>query len=381
MTRETSPILHLTYSRHGGAGNIASLLVQSQQDLGYGSRLVTVADQSISSKPLVDPLQALAAATDQFVLAKPGSELFTVFRNRISRIADRFEADGAILHLHWLPAAASDVLASELSERALKTIWTLHDYRPITGGCHYPSQCNGFTCGCHECPQVRGFARGLVTRSLERKMESLIGRNITFVSPSAGLFHAAKQSLASAGHKVELIPNPVASDINTVSEPRFVSNSKQYIFVAANVEEKRKGLASVLDWWTAARQASETLLLVGKGSEKFQSETEGIFAAGSMQPEELVTAYRNSKALVFASSEDNAPGVLAEAVSYGLPIICLDAHMRSWLVDDGLSTLEIDQVRRLTRADAESLVRSYELFLKARQPQVAAQRYLELYFS
>lgn len=371
----------MTYSRHGGAGNIAQLLVQSQQELGYNSQLVAVADQSISSKPLADPVQALAAAIDQFLLARPGSELLTVFRNRISRIADLIEAEGAILHLHWLPAAASDALMSELSKRALKTIWTLHDFRPITGGCHYPSQCMGFTSGCHDCPQVRGFARGLVTRSLERKVESLIGRNITFVSPSAGLYQAAKQSLVAAGSMVELIPNPVAISANKFSEQRLVSNLKQYIFVAANVEERRKGLARVLDWWAAARQPGETLLLVGKGSEKFQSETEGIFAAGSMQPEELVTAYRNSRALVFASSEDNAPGVLAEAASNGLPIICLDAQMRRWLGNDGLSTLEIDQVRRLSKDDAESLVRSYKQFLQERQPQVAAQRYLELYFS
>ena len=381
MTQEASPILHLTYSRRGGAGNIASLLVESQNELGYDARLVTVADYSISSKPLSDPVQALAAAIDQLVLAKRGSELFTIIRNRISRITDRIEADGAILHLHWLPAAASDALASELSKRALKTIWTLHDYRPITGGCHYPAQCNGFNSGCHDCPQVRGFARGLITRSFERKVESLSGSSITFVSPSTGLFQAAKHSLAAAGHKVELIPNPVASSTNTLSEPRFVSNSKQYIFVAANVEEKRKGLSSVLDWWAVVRQPSETLLLVGQGSEKFQSTTQGIFAAGSTQPVELANAYRNSRALVFASSEDNAPGVLAEAASHGLPIICLDPQMRAWLSDDGLTTLELDQVRRLSKADAESLVGSYEQFLQARQPQVAAQRYFNLYFS
>ena len=381
MTRETSPILHLTYSRHGGAGNIANLLVQSQRDLGYEARLVTVADESISSKPLADPVQSLAAAIDQFVLAKPGSELFTVLRNRISRIADRIEADGAILHLHWLPAAASDALASELSERALKTIWTLHDYRPITGGCHYPSQCNGFTSGCNECPQVRSFARGLVKESLEQKINSFSEKNITFVSPSYGLFQAAKQSLVAAGHKVELVPNPVLRGASKFSEPRLASDAQQYIFVAANVEERRKGLTSTLDWWTAARQSSETLLIVGKGSEKFQSETEGIFAAGSMQPEELVTAYRNSRALVFSSSDDNAPGVLAEAASHGLPIICLDAQMRTWLGNDGLSTMDIEQVRQLSKGDKKLMCRGYELFLQERQPQVAAQRYLELYFS
>ena len=360
---------------------MAQLLVQSQQELGYNSQLVAVADQSILAKPLADPVHALAAAIDQFLLAKPDSELFTVFRTRISRIADRIEADGAILHLHWLPAAASDALVSELSNRALRTIWTLHDYRPITGGCHYPSHCSGFTSGCHDCPQVRGFAKGLITRGLERKVESLSGRSITFVSPSTGLFQAAKQSLAAGGHKLELISNPVAGGTNTVSEPRFISNSKQYIFVAANVEEKRKGLDRVLAWWAAVRQQGETLLLVGQGSEKFQTITQGIFAAGSMQLEELANAYRNSRALVFASSEDNAPGVLAEAASHGLPIICLDTQMRTWLGSDGLSTLEIDQVRRLSKSDAESIVRSYERFLQTRQPQVAAQRYLELYFS
>ena len=55
--------------------------------------------------------------------------------------------------------------------------------------------------------------------------------------------------------------------------------------------------------------------------------------------------------------------------------------MRAWLSDDGLTTLELDQVRRLSKAEAESLFGSYEQFLQARQPEVAAQRYLNLYFS
>lgn len=340
-----------------------------------------MADQSISSAPLADPIQAMAVVLDQFVLAKPGSALFTVFRNRISRLADKVEAFGGVLHLHWMPAACSDALISEFTGRALKTVWTLHDYRPLTGGCHYPADCLGYANGCKGCPQARTLASGTIARSLSRKTKSLTGSRITFASPSVGLFQAAQQSFVAREHDIKLIPNPVASVDLGSDLAGSVSDSKHYIFVAANVTEKRKGLDRVLAWWANEAQQGEKLLLVGQHSEKFASRDNGIVAAGSLAPAELANAYRGSKALVMASREDNAPGVLAEAALHGVPIICLDAQMKDWLASDGLQTYSVEQVRQLSSREAESLRQRYELFLAEREPRLVAQRYLELYFS
>jgi glycosyltransferase involved in cell wall biosynthesis len=39
--------------------------------------------------------------------------------------------------------------------RELPVVWTLHDLIPITGGCHYPGECAGFTQTCGNCPQQK----------------------------------------------------------------------------------------------------------------------------------------------------------------------------------------------------------------------------------
>jgi glycosyltransferase involved in cell wall biosynthesis len=60
-----------------------------------------------------------------------------------------------LVNLHWvarwldLPSFFSSL------PRELPVVWTLHDLIPITGGCHYPGECAGFTRTCGNCPQQK----------------------------------------------------------------------------------------------------------------------------------------------------------------------------------------------------------------------------------
>lgn len=373
-------VTHLSYSSTGGAGNIASSLAAAQRDLGHDSRLVTVSNRSISSEPLRDPIQSLAALLDQFVLAKKSSELFSLVRSKISRLASEIRDEGQILHLHWLPGAISSTVLGELSKQSLRTVWTLHDYRPFTGACHYPQDCEGFATGCTSCPQARALARPLVSASLRKSISDLDNCKVDFVAPSSGLFQAVAKSQLGLAHRVHMIPYPVSgksgSEGSSISKR---SGSDKFLFVAANVDEPRKGLKQTLEWWAAIRRDEEHLLLVGRGSEKYTNQQAGIRGMGELSALDLQAYYSSCCALIFSSSEDNAPGVLSEAACFGLPVICLNPKMAEWLRRDGFPFSSLEKIRAGLSDRPASVFSEYSRFLSDRRPEVIAQKYLELY--
>jgi glycosyltransferase involved in cell wall biosynthesis len=281
-----------------------------------------------------------------------------------------------------MPGALSDILISEMADHAVRTVWTLHDYRPFTGGCHYPSGCNGYESGCAKCPQVRAWGESKVRLGLSKKISAFSSSKLNLVAPSHGLLEAAGASKFAVGHSVSYIPNPVDSSLlRGIPEPEPQSRVGSYLFVAANVEERRKGLREVLSWWKRNRKTGETLRIIGAGSDKFGDSENAIIGLGSKSPEELQKHYSESSALLFASTEDNAPGVLAEAALAMLPIVCLNEAMIGWLDKDGLTCLSIDEVRSLQDRGLSELSSTYRSFLAEREPMKVAQRYLDLYYS
>jgi glycosyltransferase involved in cell wall biosynthesis len=60
-----------------------------------------------------------------------------------------------VINLHWVARWLD--LPSFLGSLppAVPLVWSLHDLIPITGGCHYPGECDHFTRQCGNCPQQR----------------------------------------------------------------------------------------------------------------------------------------------------------------------------------------------------------------------------------
>lgn len=378
-----APIRHLTYTMNGGAGAIAALLASSQKDLGFDAEIVVAAEESISSKPLSHPIVALAAVLDQYVLAKPSAELISIARAKLKPILQTLSAEGTVVNLHWTTGAISELAISEMLNSGLKVFWTLHDFRPLTGACHFPKGCEGFTTGCKKCPQLRAPFGGIARVDLSRANRK---SNPILVAPSAGLAEAAKRSYLGMRSKVLAIPNPVRrASISTASVGKEqVGSCTNFLFIAANVDEPRKGLRNVLNWWDSHRPAGGRLTLAGKNSAKYSGIVPGVTGVGSLTGEGVDQLMSSHQVLLFASSEDNAPGVLAEALRNGLAIVCLDDNMKNWLqldgvpVIDGSLAVDSDLLRYYLEATLPALRDS---FLINRDPEHVARKYIDAYFS
>jgi len=165
----------------------------------------------------------------------------------------------------------------------------------------------------------------------------LASPNLTVVAPSAGMRIAAEEAGAL---NVVQIPNPLDSFwASSRTKKTLTLHGLRFVFVAAKVDDPIKGLQSILRWWDDRPDWFISLTIVGANSLEYASTSKGVLARGPLDREHLRNEFLQADVLVFASEEDNAPNVIAEAVGCGLPILCLGDKMRSWLELDGTPLL------------------------------------------
>jgi hypothetical protein len=220
--------------------------------------------------------------------------------------------------------------------------------------------------------------------------ESFKTGNLTLVCPSEGLRLAAAESLLGLHARVVKIPN--VSSI--ASAPRELRNSGEnlkvrfpsvFLFAAADVREKRKGLGGVISWWTAqARTPDAQLWIAGEGSEGFADSSRNIISFGTLTKSKLEEKMAEASYFVFASDADNAPGVIQEAIENEMVIICMNTKMQAWLQLDGIFSIPPEEVdwellESLYSSSAEAAIQSNSKFLDDRRPESVAKAYQGLY--
>ena len=323
--------MHLTTSNSGGAGVAAVRLAKAQQnDLRTIARVSTPKDasssrrgilvqktRSIESKVLTGIQQTIAQKEVRFVSPLSVSQLDW------EHIRD-FSPD--ILHIHnWYNFLSLEDIRQLLQR--FKVVFTSHDERLLTGGCHITFGCERYLKGCHSCPQVR-FASNMIFRSAN-SLQGILreSNNYSIIAPSNWL--VAKFQLSpfiNPAAQIKLIPNviPMGKYSPTARTPRL---NIAFLFVTNKANPANKGLPEV-------QKALEKLSRLNAGIE-FQLQIAGIESksglgatenysvkySGQLSDTELQDLYSNSDALIVASKSENSPNVISEAQLRGAIVI------------------------------------------------------------
>lgn len=393
---------HVTFSKTGGAGEVASLLVKAQNELGVDARLISLIDKDLRAEPFKVPSITAAAALDEILVSNHSSPtIISLFRSSLNRVHTNNLRENSIVHLHWVSGVLDHKHVKSLLSSGKKVVWTLHDMAPFTGTCHHSHGCTEFEAACSNCPQVRSQFRSKVGLNLEQKLFGAPEKNLILVAPTPWMAEKARKSAAFRNQRIEIIDNPIRDEFFLDSNSGY-SGKMSYLpsgneslvlaAVASDLSNPAKGILMLVDVFRQLRQLDPRikLNLMGRRGESFHHPEAGVFWHGSVSVAKLIEIARQSDLLVSASSAESAGLTVREFGSLEIPSIAIRAGGIENLLEDGISGLLVSNAEELREKLSEILrgqISFSKLGIKARElatqnkPAITAQKYLEIYRS
>lgn len=311
-----------------------------------------------------------------------------------------------VIHFHWINKGFLHLKSLDrLIKSSRPIVITLHDMWYFTGGCHYTEGCERYMTGCGHCPMLkRPSLRDVSASMAEFKKVIFAGSdNVRIVACSHWLAEEAMKSPVFANRRVVVIPNPIDTTLFSPADKAAsraklgLKNEGFYLgFVSANLKDKRKGMEGFMKAIHFLQQSNpalaekSTVLMIGKPPDEPIAFPVKVVWSGYLESEELMALWYNAMdVFISASSQDNLPNTIMEAMSCGTPCIAydiggirdmIDNTENGYLIPYGETDLMAGRIAEMALSAAESMrVSAREKVLKFfDQPAVAAQ-YLEVY--
>jgi glycosyltransferase involved in cell wall biosynthesis len=224
------------------------------------------------------------------------------------------------------------------------------DMAPLTGGCHYFWECNGYKMNCGSCP-------GLFSKN----KEDFTFRNILFkkkyidktpIYPIGGSWVRDKlrQSYLYSkrlSFEVNVVVNEVLFSDDSRHKARssfdIVDGKTVIFFGALHLNEKRKGLdllikalLSLKESLTESELRNLVFIIAGANYQEILSilpfET---VALGSLSPEQLPSAFKAADIYLSPSIEDAGPMMVTQSLMCGTPVVAFETgEATSLILDD-----------------------------------------------
>lgn len=243
-----------------------------------------------------------------------------------------------ILHLHWVSGMLSPESVAALQALGKPIVWTLHDQRPFTGGCHFSDGCRRFQTDCAECPQLKPDFNHLAEFNLNNRAAAVDASAITVVTPSRWLGECARSSRFFGKSRVEVIPYGLETDIfrkidkaAALETLGLKSGPMSFLFGADNILEPRKGVQTLVQAIQICAKNSKFAAAIQLGKVRFLSfglngealrNLPGFKNLGRISGDEKMAAvYSAADVFLCPTLEDNLPNTILESMACGTPAI------------------------------------------------------------
>jgi hypothetical protein len=352
--RYMNNIVHLSTGHAGGAGLAARRLNEALNSHGIPSTFMAIEKTGFFANVNEveikrHGIQKITSAINtriqnninQSVSVTLSSSRATNLGNMLSKLDER----NTILQVHnWFNLLSFQDLRAVASSK-FRVVFTMHDQRLFTGGCHYSFDCRGYETSCSNCPLVSALGKTKVSRNhlFFQEMFSIKNKFI-FTAPSRWMVDKAKKSSILSGHEILLTPNvlgPTFLDDVSVNPIAEIEGRKIRVGVASgdpNSFTKGGDLVQTI----ANYPFLEVVFL-----KDYTESRHGEF-------------WNYIDTLFLPSRADNSPNVILEANAFGVPIVAarvggIPENLSSEF--DSLFEMGVDQMDYVVRLIKESATR------------------------
>jgi len=328
-------VIHVcTTADQGGAAKAARRLHNGLVAMGVRSRIMEALGSSDDEDVLhYNPLAPAPAALGR-----------TFFR--IARRWQRFSFRNTKRHFTPEWSIAGWRLASQLPTcDAVNLHWVADflDYRALpamaakttfTGGCHYTGSCERFTERCSCCPQLSvSYHNADITRRIldrKRRIFARIPRSrLTLVCPSRWIAGEAGRSSVCQNFDIRIIPNGLDTRQFAPMEQAearrrlgLPSDARIILFVSDLVDDRRKGLALLLEAFDFLRNIPRLMLVtMGRGDTSLLTGPFFRHLGTVHDADRLRAAYSAADIFAVPSLQDNLPNTILESMACGTPVV------------------------------------------------------------
>jgi glycosyltransferase involved in cell wall biosynthesis len=316
-------IVHLSTSHTGGAGIAARRLNNLLRSKSIDSYFVTlnkvfykpdlgeiIINRSILRKffgGVVSKFNKSLAQQTYFSLAS----ISAISLRELKKFGD---SKTTIFHIHnWFNLLSLRTIEN-LFKEGYHLVFTLHDQRLFTGGCHYSLQCEGYISNCHKCPFLKAPIN-LATRLNLRRLKKMIFRyqqQITIIAPSKWILNSAKSSNILGNSNIQQISN---------IHYGFNATSKPFSSLRIGIEKPIKfGIAS-MDKSSSIKGGDlvdQLMRVITTDNLEVRILALYDFFESKIDP---LKFWGNIDYLLVLSRADNSPNVIHEAKINGIPVI------------------------------------------------------------
>ena len=239
-----------------------------------------------------------------------------------------------VINLHWVARWLD--LPSFLGSLPPGTplVWSLHDLIPITGGCHYPGECDHFTRQCGNCPQQRKPGpRDDTYKFFRIKDVCYSGKNLHLIGNSEWTTSQIRHSgLAKHARSIHTIHygldveeyKPVDKLCSRralgIPDDRFVVG-----FACSDFSEERKGAGLLLEALKILQAPKKLLLTFGEGKWPSAGEIETMQLGTLNSPQLQCLFYSALDVFAMPSRVETFGNVAMEAMACETPVIAYAA--------------------------------------------------------
>ena len=247
-----------------------------------------------------------------------------------------------VVIVHWVSRFANAKYVRDLQRlTGAKVYYIMIDEAILSGGCHYPWDCEGYQHGCKNCKMTNSrIMKKLIRWNYLHKKHYLVDEK-NVIAPTEFDVVRLKKSLLWRGctvHKlIEVIDNDLFYPIKDNSEikERFgLPKDKKVIFFGCSyLNEIRKGMPVLVNALMKIKRNDIIYLVAGANS--LPSLPNNIIHLGKVDMPTLAKAYQAADIFVCPSLEDSGPQMINMAIMSGVPTVSFEMGVALDIVHTG----------------------------------------------